>query len=396
MRPPAQAAAAAAILDEVLAGARPEAALSAWARGARYAGSSDREAVRDIVFDALRRRRSAAARGAGVAAAGGGPTGRALVLGLAREAGAEAAWFDGSPHALAPPGEGEAGREPDAEEALDLPGWLVAPLRAALGEDLAAVAGAMRRRAPVFLRVNLARISRGDALALLAGEGIAARPHPLAESALEVTGGARRLRGSGAYAGGLVELQDAASQAVVEALPLAPGQRVLDLCAGGGGKALAMAARMGGERAPLELWAHDAAPGRMADLPVRAARAGAAITPTDSPEAPAPFDGVLVDAPCSGSGSWRRDPAGKWALTPERLAELVTLQRAILGRAAALVAARGWLAYATCSLLREENEGQVAAFLAANPSWHEAGRLRLSPLKGGDGFFLAVLRRREP
>lgn len=386
MRPAARAAAAAAILDAVLDGARVEAALAGWARGARYAGSADREAVRDIVFDALRQRRSAAALGG--LGPDEAPTGRALVLGLARAAGCEGEWFDASPHSLPPAGKDEAPRTPDAVEALDLPDWLLPAFRAALGADLAAVAGALRRRAPVFLRVNLARIQRGDAVLRLACEGIGAEPHPLAASALRVTAGARRIRGSASLAEGLVELQDAASQAVVEALPLADGQRVLDLCAGGGGKSLAMAAR-----ARLALWAHDAVPGRMADLAPRAARAGVVVTSSDDPEGQAPFDGVLVDVPCSGSGSWRRDPAGKWALTPGRLAELAATQSAILVRAAPMVAPGGWLAYVTCSLLREENEERIGAFLAEHGAWHEETRLRLPPLRGGDGFFLSVLKR---
>ena len=131
----------------------------------------------------------------------------------------------------------------------------------------------------------------------------------------------------------------------------------------------------------------------MADLPPRAARAGVSVTLTERPEATAPYDLVLADAPCSGSGSWRRDPEGKWALTPERLAELVTLQGHILDRCAAMVAAAGTLAYATCSFLRDENEDQVTAFLARNAGWTCTAQHRLSPLQGGDGFFLALLTR---
>ncbi len=380
MTPGARAAAAISVLDRILAGEAAEKALTNWGRASRFAGSGDRAAVRDIVFDALRRKRSAAARG-------GAMTGRGLVLGLLREAG-QADLFSGEGHAPPPPGPEEAGRAPEGAEALDMPDWLIPELEASLGPDCAAVCQALRQRAPVFLRVNLARADRAAAVAALAAEGIAAQPHPLAGTALEVTGNARKIQTSAAYLDGLVELQDAASQAVVEAIDLADGMRVLDHCAGGGGKTLAMGARAG-----VQLFAHDASPRRMADLPERARRAGLRVTLTGDPEAGAPYDLVLVDAPCSGSGSWRRDPEGKWALTPERLAAVTAEQAAILGRAARLVAEGGTLAYATCSLLQRENTGQIAAFLAGHPEWHVTRTRTFLPLAGGDGFFLAILKR---
>ncbi|WP_103256123.1 RsmB/NOP family class I SAM-dependent RNA methyltransferase [Tabrizicola aquatica] len=380
MTPAARAAAAIAVLDRVLAGEAAEKALTNWGRASRYAGSGDRAAVRDLVYDALRQRRSAAALG-------GSETGRGLVLGLLR-AGGQEALFTGEGHAPQPPGPDEAGRSPMGAEALDLPDWLLPEMERALGDRLAPVAQAMQARAPVFLRVNLARGDVAAAVAALAGEGIEARPHALAPTALEVVAGARKVQTSAAYLEGLVELQDASSQAVVVALPLADGMRVLDQCAGGGGKTLAMAAR-----AKLRLWAHDAAPRRMADLPERAKRAGAKVTLTERPEATAPYDLVLVDAPCSGSGSWRRDPEGKWRLTPDRLGELRAVQAAILDRAAAMVAPGGWLAYATCSLLEVENGDQTAAFLARTPGWRLDAERRFTPLEGGDGFYLALLAR---
>ncbi len=376
MTPAARAAAAIEVLDRVLAGESAERALTGWGRGARYAGSGDRGAVRDLVFRALRQRRSAAALG-------GGQDGRAMILGLARADGAD--WFAGHPRGPAPERPDEAPLPAEGAAALDVPDWLFPLLQDALGADTVAILHAMRDRAPVVLRVNAQRADRGAAISALAAEGIAARPHPLAAMALEVTEGARRLQTSHAYLGGLVELQDAASQAVVEALPLEGGMRVLDLCAGGGGKTLAMAAR-----ARLRLWAHDAAPRRMADLPARAARAGVKVALTDNPEGSAPYDLILTDVPCSGSGSWRRDPEGKWALTPDRLAALLPVQAGILDRAAAMAPV---VAYATCSFLRPENEDQVAAFLARHPGWRAGGQRRFSPLDGGDGFFLAILHR---
>ena len=120
---------------------------------------------------------------------------------------------------------------------------------------------------------------------------------------------------------------------------------------------------------------------------------GVKVTITESPEKTAPYDLILTDVPCSGSGSWRRDPEGKWRLTPERLADLQALQGEILARAAAMLAPGGTLAYATCSFLRAENEDRIAAFLAANPGWICRLQRRFSPLEGGDGFFLALLGR---
>ena len=383
MTPAARISAAIAVLDAVHAGENPERALTNWGRASRFAGSGDRSAVRDLVYDALRCKRSFAAHG-------GGETGRGLMLGSLRAAGTDpATLFTGEGHAPAIITAQDQGRLPDAEEVLDLPGWLLPDLHASLGADLEPVAKAMRQRAPVFLRVNLARISVAKAVAALADEGIEAKPFPLARSALVVTNGARKIQASHCYSIGLVELQDASSQAVVEALPLKDGLRVLDYCAGGGGKTLAMAAL-----AKMTLFAHDANPGRMRDLPVRAARAGAKISLLDQPRAKAPYDLILADAPCSGSGSWRRDPAGKWALTPERLTQIGAIQDQILDDAASLTAEKGVLAYATCSLLRVENTDRVAGFLARTPGWTRIAEHHFTPLSGGDGFYLALLTRK--
>lgn len=380
MTPAARAAAAIEVLDRVLAGTPAEQALTNWGRASRFAGSGDRHAVRDLVYDALRCKRS-------FAALGGGMTGRGLILGGLRAAGTDpATLFTGEGHAPAPVSADEGARQPEGAEALDVPDWIYPSLCRALGGEVEKVLEALRHRAPVFLRVNRRKADRDEALARLAAEGIAARPVDGVECALEVTENARKIHQSSAYSEGLVELQDAASQAVVEALPLRDGMRVLDHCAGGGGKALAMAARAG-----IRLYAHDAAAQRLRDLPPRAARAGVKVRIAENPEDTAPYDLILTDVPCSGSGSWRRDPMGKWSLTPERLTALCTLQVAILDRAAAMLAPGGVLAYATCSLLAEENEDQIAAFVARAPGWSCLSQQRFSPLSGGDGFFLALL-----
>ena len=224
----------------------------------------------------------------------------------------------------------------------------------------------------------------------LAAEGVVTRPDPVASTALLVLEGARQVARTAAFLGGLVELQDGASQAIMDELELPEHGKILDFCAGGGGKALAMAARSG-----AGIIAHDAQPDRMQDLPARAARAGVTITLCATHDLPrlAPFDLVLCDAPCSGAGAWRRAPEGKWALTPARLAELTAIQDRILAQAAPLVAPQGVLAYATCSVLRTENEDRAAAFLAAHPGWTQIGIRRWQPDAAGDGFFLARFRR---
>lgn len=386
MTPAARQAAALAILDHWLSGQPVEAALTQWARASRYAGSGDREAVRDLVFRAVRQRRSAAALG-------GAETGRALLLGLARMDGAPPQDWTGDGHAPAPLTPDETARlaapapELPRAVALDCPEWLLPAFDAALGPATDAVLSLMRERAPVFVRVNRAVADVAGVIAELADQGIAARPHPLSAWALEITANARRLRTTPAFAQGRIEMQDAASQAVAERfLDAAPAGPVLDYCAGGGGKALALAA------AGRAVTAHDAAPRRMVDLPARAGRAGARVRVLEG-AASGRWPAILADAPCSGSGSWRRAPDAKWAFSAERLQALCAVQDSILDACAALTAPGGVLGYATCSLLRPENEDRVAAFLSRHPDWRLNAQHRWSPCDGGDGFFLALLHR---
>jgi 16S rRNA (cytosine967-C5)-methyltransferase len=381
MTPGARLAAAIDVLDRVLGGAAAEVALTNWGRASRYAGSGDRAAVRDLVFDALRCRRS-------FAAFGGGLTGRGLILGGLRAGGGDEALFSGEGHAPGPVTDADTGVVPEGAAALDCPDWLMPLLHDSLGAETEAVLRAMQRRAPVFLRVNALRADVGSAIATLVGDGVAVQLRPDVKTAVEVTGNARKIQNGHAHLKGFVELQDLSSQAVVAALPLRAGMRVLDYCAGGGGKTLALAAGM---RGPVD--AHDADPRRMRDLPVRAARAGARVNVVTQPQGI--YDLVLVDAPCSGSGSWRRDPQGKWALTPERLAALVAMQAQVLDAAARYVGPAGVLAYATCSLLAHENHQQSGAFLARQPGWREIATHVWTPLSGGDGFFLSMLTRKQ-
>lgn len=383
MTPAARVDAAIAILDRILAGEPAEPALLRWSRASRYAGSGDRAAVRDLVFDSLRRLRSRAVLG-------GALTGRGLMLGMCRDDNTDPALiFSGEGHAppVLSPDEMAAPRAPDAGERLDLPDWLLPLWQEALGPEAEAVALAMRDRAPLWLRVNLRRTDPGRALAALADDGIAAQPHAELPSALRVTEGARKIASSRAYHDGLVELQDLSPQLACAALPVRGS--LLDFCAGGGGKALALAAR-----GAHPVTAHDINPARMADLPARAARAGVQIRIAPPGQVSGRFDLVVADVPCSGSGTWRRAPDAKWRLKATDLDRLQGVQAGILDQAARLVTPGGHLAYMTCSVLRGENSDQADSFLARSPGFEPVSQHRFSPLGASDGFFLALMRRR--
>ncbi|CUH82285.1 Ribosomal RNA small subunit methyltransferase B [Tritonibacter multivorans] len=386
MTPAARYQAAIEILDHVLDGSAAEQALTSWGRRSRFAGSKDRAAVRDHVFQALRCLRS-------YAVLGGARSGRGLVLGALRAAGLDPeAVFTGEGHAPKPLTEGEKNPPSgfsSASEEHDIPDWLWPDFEASLGAEATDAAQALRTRAPVHLRVNMAKGTRASAIAKLSDEDIITEAHPASETALTVLEGARKVKNSNAFQSGLVELQDAASQAVVDFVPLADGQKVLDFCAGGGGKSLALAAR-----AKLRLFAHDADPKRMKDIAPRAERAGAQIKLLNpgAPKQEAPFDVVLCDAPCSGTGSWRRAPEGKWRLDRDGLDRTLQIQSRILDEACELVAPGGVLAYATCSMLAQENRDQVDAFLARTNGWTLEADQAWFVHQGTDGFYIAVLR----
>lgn len=380
MVPAARYAAAIEILDRILDGMPAERALTSWARGARYAGSKDRAFVRDVVFDGLRRRRSAVARG-------GQETGRGVVLGLLRADGPDPSEiFTGIGHAPAGLTAEEAmdpgpSKEPGVRS--DVPDWMLPHFARAFGEARDEVLQAQQARAPVFVRVNRLRGDVARALDMLGREGVEAEPVTGIPGALRVTANVRRLGQSRAYADGLVEMQDASSQRAVAFLEPGGLDLAIDYCAGGGGKALALAGA-----GVARVLAHDVSQARMKDIPARAARAGARIEVVSRERLPlAPL--VFVDAPCSGSGTWRRTPDAKWRLDPAGLDALVALQKTVLAEAAQHVAPGGTLAYATCSVFHVENE-EISASLAG---WRVVKELRLAPGPDGDGFYLAVLER---
>ena len=393
MTPAARTAAAVDLLDRIIVAARDQGAaadmlIARWFAERRYAGSKDRRAVRELVYDAIR-------------LCGERPeSGRAAMLALVAERPELAETFDGSPYGPAAIETGEPVAIPG-----HAPGWLIRKLRASdIGIEEQA---ALLERAPLDIRVNTLKTSRDRVAAALPG----AEPLGLAPDALRLPHDTR-VDQLPAYAAGELEVQDAGSQIVTFAAGVERGQHVVDLCAGGGGKTLALAALMANHGSIL---ACDVDRGRLQRLPERAQRAGVTIAETRllNPNREAEqladqmgrADIVLVDAPCSGTGTWRRNPEARWRLTRERLDKLVATQRHILGLAAELVRPGGALVYIVCSVLDDEGAGQIRAFLDAYPGWvtetltpgagtPRGAGIRLTPLLDStDGFFVAKMVR---
>jgi 16S rRNA (cytosine967-C5)-methyltransferase len=383
-------------------------------RARRYAGSKDRRAISERVFDILRHHARFAHR-----MGDADPRALAIASVLAEGANAESLFTGG--YGPAPLTDREraaiAATPPPAPPHVtgEYPVWLAPGLARAFGDALAQEMAALQARAPVDLRVNTLKASRPDVLAGLQAEGFAPAPTPYSPIGVRIPpgdGGAMLAR-SPLFLSGAFEFQDEAAQIAALLAQARPGIRVLDLAAGAGGKALAMAAAMNNQGAIL---AFDDNPRRLAPLAERAARAGATcITLAADGPLLGKFDLVFLDAPCSGSGTWRRQPELRWRLTPARLAELTGIQDGLLDEAARHVVERGAgpggrLVYATCSLLPQENEDRVAAFLARNPGFRrlEAAALwngavpglaqdfHASPARTGtDGFYCALLERGE-
>ena len=386
MTPAARVAAAIEILDHWRAGTPVEKALTNWARRSRFAGSKDRAAIRDHVFDALRRARSTEALG--------GASGRGMMIGLLRQQAQDLdAIFNGAGHAPEPLTKGENSpptMTSNQAERVDCQDWQLVLLSASVGPEKAQdIFSAQRERAPIFLRVNAQKTTLVNAQQSLSGDQIETRPHSDVQNALEVLTNARRIQISKAYSDGLVELQDASSQAAIERLGTVTGLRVLDYCAGGGGKSLALAA-LG-----AKVTAHDIDAKRMKDIPARAARAGVRIDVASSPNKVAAYDLVFVDAPCSGSGTYRRTPEAKWSLTPDRLSELCLTQERVLNQSRQFACTNGRIAYATCSVFSEENQKIVQNFLEQNPEWVLLDEMRRFPSNTGDGFYLAIMEKQS-
>ena len=389
MTPAARLQAAIEVLDEVIASTRDDGPpadtiVTRYFKHRRYAGSKDRRAVRELVFRAIRR---SAERPGG---------GRAAVLGLAEDDPALIGHF-GEPRGPAPRADGE-----EAAPAGLVPDWLQRELSPLLEE---AEWSALLERAPLDLRVNVARSSRDELLS----QFDAAAPTPISPWGIRLPADSR-VDDHAAYAAGMIEIQDEGSQLIALACEPEAGERIIDLCAGAGGKSLAIAAAAPG----ASVLATDSNRARLSKLAPRAERAGAAVetrllSPPGELDELSDWHGaadlVLVDAPCSGSGTWRRNPEGRWRLNPERLNRLVEVQQRLLDIAARLVRPGGRLVYAVCSLLSREGAGQIDGFLQSHSSWISedpliaagrsdgVGRLLTPGHDGTDGFFIARLKR---
>ena len=431
MRPGARLQAASDILDDIFSRHRPAAtALADWGKAHRFAGSGDRAAIGTLVYDALRRKSSIAARM-------GADTPRALALGaapraLAKTAEEVAALADGSEHAIAPLSDAEkAGLDAALPEgtpahvAGDIPDWLVPSFERAFGSRAAEEGAALSQRAPVDVRVNTLKATREKvekALARFSAEATPLSPVGVRVPAPEGAGRSPAIEAETAHGKGWFEVQDEGSQVAALLAGAGPRLQVLDLCAGAGGKTLALAGAM---QNTGQIYAYDADKRQLRPIFERLKRAGArnvqVMEAGDEAalQALGPrFDVVLVDAPCTGSGTWRRKPDSKWRLKPSNIPERQGEQTRVLDLGAGLVKPGGRLVYVTCSVLPEENGDQVAGFLERHPEfallpygdvWRErlgseppvsadgsSDTLQLTPAcHGTDGFFIALLGRKQ-
>jgi 16S rRNA (cytosine967-C5)-methyltransferase len=426
MRLGGRLAAAIEVLDDIARRHRPAAdALKDWGLSHRFAGAGDRAAIGNIVYDALRRRRSAgwlfnadSSRALGFGA---------LVLELGMDGPAINRALDGDRFAPPPLDDAElatlAGRPladgPDAVRA-DCPDWCVPLAEDAFGPGWVAEVAALAARPPLDLRVNTLLSNRDKVLAELASTGAA--PTQLAAQGIRIppiSGDGRHpnVQVEAAFQKGWFEVQDEGSQIVADLAGADSGMQVLDYCAGAGGKTLALSATMDNRG---QIFAHDAEKQRLAPIFDRLRRSGGRNVQTVAGEAGlAPLedqmDLVLVDAPCTGSGTWRRRPDAKWRLTDRQLDVRLREQATILEAAKRYVKPGGRLVYITCSIFPQENQRQVETFLENTPDFHVvapealweaqfpggADKARFDPTgivltpatSGTDGFFVAVMER---
>src|SRR5262245_16568664 len=406
MTPGARLSAAIEVLADIETRRRPAAdALKDWGLTHRFAGSGDRAAIAGLAYDALRRRASAAH-------VMGEASPRAIALGMLRlerrlEPDAIAALADGARFAPPPLTENERARLAAADlngapawVAGDYPQWLDPYLARAFGEERAVEGAALASRAPLDLRVNPIKDEReraAGALAHLGAERTRWSPYGL-RIALDADAKSPAIHAEPAFLKGLVEVQDEGSQLAALLAAAKPGEQVVDLCAGAGGKTLALAAMMDNRG---QIYATDPAKRRLAPIHARLERAGVHNVQVRTPRAQEDLLGdvdgradlVLIDAPCTGIGTWRRNPDAKWRVRPGALEQRLDEQADVLDRAARLVKPGGRIAYVTCSLLAEENGQQVRAFLARRPGFLIVPPAELANVLGdrADAFRQAVL-----
>jgi len=425
MTPAARLSAAIEVFSDIEARRRPAAdALKDWGLSHRFAGSKDRAAIASLVYDGLRRKASSA----WIMAEG---SARAVLLGMLRlqrglDVAAIATLCSGERFAPAPLSEEERQRLAEGKLegapphiAGDFPEWIAPSLARAFGEDLVPEMQALATRAPLDVRANTLKATREevqDALAHLAPVWTPYSPVGL-RIALGEDGRGPALQSEPKFLKGWFEIQDEGSQLAALLTGVKPGEQVVDLCAGGGGKTLAMAALMGNKG---QVYATDSDARRLAPIHERLTRAGVrnvqVRTPRGRADAVADLDGtidcVLVDAPCTGSGTWRRNPDSKWRLRPGSLNLRLKEQAAVLERAARLVKPGGRIVYVTCSVLPEENDAAVERALERTTGFRLRDPLRQLPelaaavrrtapgiqmtprSTGTDGFYVAILERR--
>jgi 16S rRNA (cytosine967-C5)-methyltransferase len=424
MKLPGRVAAAIEILNDILTRHRPAGeALRDWGKAHRFAGSGDRHVIGTLVYDALRTRLSSGQRG-------GADTARATVLGclvaqwgMNVEAVAAAVQEEHGPGALTPT-ELKALADNSALHgniAADVPEWLFPQFEKVFGMGAVAEGQALARRAPIDLRVNTLKATREKVLDALSRFGAVAGPWSPLSVRLAAPGAEQKhvsVEAEPAHGLGWFEVQDTASQLAALISGVRPGERLADICAGAGGKTLALAAMMNGEGSIV---AHDKDRHRLRPIFERLMRSGVnnveVLAAEDEQKlAQGSFDCVVIDAPCTGAGAWRRKPESKWKLTEKTLEQRIRDQRSVLERGARLVKPGGRLVYITCSVLPSENTEQVDIFMKQNSGfkivpWGEQwkahvrselprsadGRsdsLLLTPHQHDtDGFFVAVMKR---
>jgi len=431
MTPGARLSAAIEVLADIATRRRPAAdVLKEWGLGHRFAGSGDRAAIAGLVYDALRRRASSAW-------IMGDDAPRASVLGMLKlerglDPAATAQLVNGAGYAPAVLSETESKALRDASLAGapphvvgDYPEWLDPYFARAFGEERAEECAALATRAPLDLRVNTLKGGRDAALDMLAD--LAPEPTRWSPLGLRITRKAEAkspaIHAEPAFIKGLIEIQDEGSQLAALLASARPGEQAVDLCAGGGGKTLALAAAMENKG---QIYATDDDKRRLAPIHARLERAGARNVHVRTPRLSADvladlaghMDLVLIDAPCTGIGTWRRNPDAKWRLRPGALEQRCKEQVVVLDRAAALVKPGGRIVYVTCSLLAEENGDQVRAFIGRHGEFSVEKPTELANVLGEraymfsravllsdegllmtprrtdtDGFFVSMLRR---